>query len=208
MIIGVTGGIGSGKTYICNLLEIANIPVFNCDNIASDIINNNEDVKSAIIELFGKSSYIEVQFIDDKGKVKQGEERLDRTFIASKIFSDPSLREKMNAIVHPVVKQAFLEWKESQESKVVAIESAILFESGFNNFVDKVVVVSAPKEVRIQRLKQRSGLTDIEIKRRMDSQLSDGEKLRNADFIITNDLHDDVNRQIFSLLESIKEEMY
>lgn len=208
MIIGVTGGIGSGKTFICNLLEVANLPVFSCDAAASFLINNDVDVKIAIKTLLGNDAYIGVEYFDEKGKVRPGEERLDKKYVASIIFENPDLRGKLNMIVHPAVKKAFDEWLLKQTSKVVIIESAILFESGFDKFVDKVLVVSAPMKTRIERLKKRDHLSEEEIQKRIGSQISDGEKLRKADFIITNGPRDDVNRQIFSFLNGIKEELY
>ncbi|MCQ2350370.1 MAG: dephospho-CoA kinase [Paludibacteraceae bacterium] len=208
MIIGVTGGIGSGKTYICHLLEIASIPVFYSDTEASRIIDTDPDVKKAIIELFGENAYIGVQSMDEKGKVKQETDTLDRKLVADKVFSNPALREKMNAIVHPAVIKAFEEWKQRQDSKTVIIESAILFESGYNKFVDKVLVVTAPTDVRIERVMKRDGLTKEQVKKRIESQMKETDKQKSADYIIANGPHDDVNRQIFSFLDSIKENLY
>ncbi len=208
MIIGVTGGIGSGKTYICHLLEIASIPVFYSDTEASRIIDTDPDVKKAIVELFGENAYIGVQSMDEKGKVKQETDTLDRKLVADKVFSNPTLLEKMNAIVHPAVIKAFEEWRQKQDSKTVIIESAILFESGYNKFVDKVLVITAPTDVRIERVMKRDGLTKEQVKKRIESQMKETDKQKSADYIITNGPHDDVNRQIFSFLDSIKENLY
>lgn len=204
MIIGVTGGIGSGKTYVCNLLEIAGIPVFNSDMEAKRLMNNDFKVKTAITELLGDEAYVEVAYTEDSVPV----EKLDRRYVAQKIFSDPELREKLNAIVHPAVFEAFKEWREKQDSNVTVIESAILFECRLDKYVDKTLVVAAPLETRIERLKKRDNMSDEEIHKRMASQSDDSSKLRRADIIIKNGPKDDVNRQIFDLLKSIQEELF
>ena len=121
MIIGVTGGIGSGKTYICKLLEIAAIPVFYSDVEAKRLMNSDFNVKTAITELLGDEAYVEVAYTEDSVPV----EELDRKFVSQKIFSDPELRKKLNSIVHPAVFEAFKEWRERQKSNVTVIESAI-----------------------------------------------------------------------------------
>lgn len=204
MVIGVTGGIGSGKTYICKLLEIASLPVFYSDTEAKRIMDEDFSVKTAITELLGEEAYTVVAYTGDSVPV----EKLDRKFVARKIFSDPDLRAKMNAIVHPAVFKAFKVWQEKQESNVTVIESAILFECGLDKYVDKTIVVAAPVNVRIKRLKERDNMSDEEIEKRMASQSDESSKLRRADIIIKNGQDDDVNRQIFALLKSIQEELF
>lgn len=204
MVIGVTGGIGSGKTYICKLLEIASLPVFYSDTEAKRIMDEDFSVKTAITELLGEEAYTVVAYTEDSVPV----EKLDRKFVARKIFSDPDLRAKMNAIVHPAVFKAFKVWQETQESNVTVIESAILFECGLDKYVDKTIVVAAPVNVRIKRLKERDNMSDEEIEKRMASQSDESSKLRRADIIIKNGQDDDVNRQIFALLKSIQEELF
>ena len=204
MIIGVTGGIGSGKTYICKLLEIAAIPVFYSDVEAKRLMNSDFNVKTSITELLGDEAYVEVAYTEDSVPV----EELDRKFVSQKIFSDPELREKLNSIVHPAVFEAFKEWRERQKSNVTVIESAILFECGLDKYVDKTLVVSAPLETRIERLKKRDNMSDEEIHKRMASQSDDSSKLRRADIIIKNGPKDDVNSQIFNLLKSIQNDLF
>ncbi|MCQ2368959.1 MAG: dephospho-CoA kinase [Paludibacteraceae bacterium] len=210
MILGITGGIGSGKSYVCRLLEIAGIPVFYCDNEAKRLMIEDETVKSAITDLFGKEAYIEVVSLDDAKEKKNKTEStssahytLDKKFIAKKIFSDNTLRDKLDSIVHPAVIKSFSEWEESQNSDFMAVESALIYETGFDRNVDKVALVVAPEDERIERIKKRDGLSDPEIQSRMSSQISDSEKLRRADFIIKNGKRDDLNPQIFSLLKNI-----
>ncbi len=209
MILGITGGIGSGKSYVCRLLEIAGIPVFYSDAEAKRLMTEDEAVKSAIVELFGKEAYIEVIYLDDVKEKKNktdnvpAQVRLDKKFIASKVFSDNTLRNKLDAIVHPAVIQAFNDWKEKQSGDFVAIESALLYESGFAEKIDKIVVVVAPEDERIERIVARDGMSEQEVKMRMNSQISDSEKLIKADFIVKNGKRDDLNPQIFSLLQNI-----
>ncbi|MCQ2359914.1 MAG: dephospho-CoA kinase [Paludibacteraceae bacterium] len=209
MVIGVTGGIGSGKSYVCRLLEIASLPVFYSDDVAKRLVNDDPDIKKSITELFGEGAYIELRSIDEK-KTEERVRRfiLDRKFISEKIFNDSTLREKMNAIVHPAVFKAFEHWKEEQNSNVVVVESALLFESGMSKYVDKVIVVSAPEEVKIARLQKRDSLSEAEIRQRMKSQCSDAERLRQADYIITNGLRDDINAQVFKVLVSIQNQIF
>lgn len=209
MIIGVTGGIGSGKTYICKLLEIASLPVFYSDDVAKRIVNDDPDIKKSITDLFGEGAYIELRSIEEK-KTEERVKRfiLDRKFISEKIFNDSTLREKMNAIVHPAVLKAFEKWEKEQDSNVVVMESALLFESGMNKAVDKIIVVSAPEDIKIARLQKRDSLSEAEIRQRMKSQCSDAEKLRQADYIITNGPKDDVNIQIFKVLDSIQDQLF
>ena len=204
MVIGVTGGIGSGKTYFCKLLEMASLPVFYSDTEAKRIMDEDFSVKTAITELLGEEAYPVVAYTADSVPV----EKLDRKYVAKKIFSDPDMREKINAIVHPAVFKAFKVWQEKQESNVTVIESAILFECGLDKYVDKTIVVAAHLDLRIKRLKERDNMSDEEINRRMASQADESSKLRRADVIIKNGPDDDVNRQIFTLLKSIQEELF
>ncbi len=210
MILGITGGIGSGKSYVCRLLEIAGIPVFYCDAEAKRLMVKDVHIKSAIIDLFGKEAYIEVVNLDDTKDKKNKTEStatarftLDKELIAKKIFSDSSLRDKLDAIVHPAVIKSFKEWKDVQDNDFLAVESALIYETGFDCNVDKIVLVVASEEERIERIKKRGGLSDAETQSRMSSQISDSEKLRKADFIIKNEKRDDLNPQIFTLLKNI-----
>lgn len=210
MILGVTGGIGSGKSYVCKLFEIAGMPVFYCDAEAKRLMVEDDMVKNAITDLFGKEAYIEIVSLDDSKDKKSKTESttpahftLDKKFIANKIFSDNTLRDKLDAIVHPAVIKSFRKWKQNQDSDFLAVESALIYETGFDSNVDKIVLVVAPEDERVERIKKRDGLSDTEIQSRMNSQISDSEKLRRADFIIKNGKRDDLNPQIFSLFQNI-----
>ena len=170
--IGITGGIGSGKTFICHILEKLGYPVFYSDQEAKKLMNENLDLIIKIKELLGNDAYL-------NGII-------DKSFIARKIFETPTLRNELNAIVHPEVYLAFEKWSKSQDSKLVFNESALLFETESYKRFDKTVLITADIFLKIERIKKRNLLDEIEIKHRMNSQLSDEIKLKLADFVIEN----------------------
>jgi dephospho-CoA kinase len=171
--VGLTGGIGSGKSTVAEIFAQLKIPIYLSDDRAKDLMVNNSSVKSAVISLFGKESYVD------------GE--LNRTFIASKVFSDQKELEKLNAIVHPALKTDFENWCKNQTSIYVVKEAAILFESGANKGLDKVILVEAPKEMRIKRVMERDKVARNLVLARMDKQWSDKRKSELSDYIIQND---------------------
>ena len=170
--IGITGGIGSGKTFICHILEKLGYPVFYSDQEAKKLMNENLDLIIKIKELLGNDAYL-------NGII-------DKSFIARKIFETPTLRNELNAIVHPEVYLAFEKWSKSQDSKLVFNESALLFETESYKRFDKTILITADICLKIERIKKRDLLDEIEIKHRMNSQLSDEIKLKLADFVIEN----------------------
>lgn len=188
--VGITGGIGSGKTHVCQLLETVGIPIFYSDIVGKEITNTNPKVRAAIIELLGEEAY--------KNDV------LNAKFVASKVFDDKSLLEKINAIIHPVVFAAFEDWSMQFEGrKIVALESAVLFESGFDKYIDKSIVVTAPLQVRINRIMKRDKLTYPEVEARIKNQLSDEEREARADFVIKNDGVEHLPSQLFAFLKAV-----
>lgn len=170
--IGITGGIGSGKTFVCQILEKLGYPVFYSDQVAKKLMNENIDLTLKIKKLLGEKSY-------PNGI-------MDKSFIAQKIFETPMLRDELNAIVHPEVYIAFENWYKTQTSKLVFNESALLFETGSYKRFDKTILITADISIKIERIKKRDQLDEIEIKRRMNSQLSDEIKYNLADFVIEN----------------------
>lgn len=190
--IGVTGGIGSGKSYFCKKMEAAGIPVFYADKESKIIVNNDETVKAAIKELFGPDAY-------------EPDGTLDSKLVAEKIFGNTKLRNALNAIVHPAVKRRFEEWllKQNIATPAIIIEAAILFESEFNELVDKVVVVTAPPKTRTERVMSRDSCDEECVKRRMKAQWPEKRKVELADYVINNGPQDDLNQQIFQLLKNI-----
>ena len=190
--VGITGGIGSGKTHICKLLELMNFPVFYSDTEAKKIQNTNEYVHKKLVELFGEECYTE--------------EGLNRKFIAEIIFKNPTAKRQLEEIIHPKVAEAFNDWclnKSETNERIVFIESAILYESGFNFLVDKVIFVYADEETRITRSMQRDGVSREAIEERIKNQSTDKEKSLKADFILHNNPDDYVNTQIINIIKKL-----
>jgi|SRR5690625_699559 len=170
--IGITGGIGSGKTTVANFFKEFNIPVYIADEEAKRIMHTPA-VISQLKSLFGDKAY-------------DSSEKLDRKYIASLVFNDKNLLEKLNSIVHPLVEQDYKNWVQSQQAPYVLYEAAILFETGRYKEFDYNILVTAPLELRISRLKKRDQATEEEIKSRMKNQWSDKEKKKKADWVIEN----------------------
>lgn len=172
LILGITGGIGSGKSYISLLLsEQLSVPVYDCDAEAKRLICEDEIIKRKLTELVGTHVY--------------KDEKLQKKVLADYVFSSPQNAQKVDAIVHPAVKDDFLKWVQRQRSEVIAIETAILYESGFDVLVDKVLYVNAPLELRLQRAMKRDGSTREQVKARISMQQSEAQRGK-ADYIIDN----------------------
>ena len=188
--IGVTGGIGSGKSIICSVLEHMGYPVFYSDIEAKKIINSNAEVKYQLIDLFGSQVFIDNQ--------------LNRTYLATILFSDSTLVEKMNAIVHPKVRQSFQEWALKQNSTIVFNEAAILFETGaFKNF-EATLLVTAPLTIRLKRVISRDGSSEEEVMKRIAHQWPDEQKKDLATFTLVNDDNQSVLNQLDNILSEIQ----
>jgi len=184
--IGLTGGIGSGKSVVAKIFKALQIPIFNSDLRARIILETDSDVRHAIIQLIGSESY--------KGNMP------NRSLIASRVFENQELREKLNAIVHPAVGRAFKHWVESQSNAAYIIkEAAITFETGIYKDLDATILVMAPKELRIQRIEERDGMSEDEILNRMNSQWSDERKAQLADFTISNGPDDALIPQVLRI---------
>ena len=170
---GITGGIGSGKSVVSALLAMEGIPVYRADDESKRLTDTSPIIREKLQSLIDES-------VDVSGS-------LDRKRLASIIFSDETLLQKVNEIIHPVVAMDFNAWVVKQISKYCALESAILFESHFDKKVDVTLMVYAPVELRLMRAMKRDGATEAEILRRMNSQMSDELKREQADFVIIND---------------------
>ena len=173
MKIGITGGIGSGKSYVCKLLKAHGIEVYDCDQAAKRIIRTSEEVRQKLLQLIGS---------------------LEKADIARFLLESETNAKKIDAIVHPAVFHDF------EESGYQWMESAILYESGANKLVDRVVVVTAPEEVRIQRVMQRDTISREKALQWMQRQWPQEELCRRADYEILNDGHADLNEQIDTIL--------
>lgn len=173
LIVGITGGIGSGKSVVSRLLNMLGYPVYDSDSKAKRLNDTDEEVKRALTLAFGSDLY-------ENGL-------LNRPKLASLIFQSDSNRQLVNAIIHPAVKRDFLRWAEAQNSDIVFLEAAILYESGFDAFMNKVVAVAAPEQVRIQRAMQRDNATEQQIVNRLRAQMSQDVLESKADFVVVND---------------------
>jgi len=187
--IGVTGGIGSGKTTVCKVLETLGYPVFYSDLEAKRIMLENEKAKEGIQNIFGKEAYI-----DDE---------LNRTYIAEKIFSSPVLKKEINDLIHPLVRKAFKDWSEQQNSPFVFNEAAILFETGSYKQFDHTLLVTAPKPIRINRVLKRDNTTKEEVENRIKNQWDDDKKTPLADFVVHNDDEQLVTIQLLQIIDQL-----
>jgi len=170
--VGVTGGIGSGKSIVCKVLEVLGYPVFYADAEAKRCMHEDKVLKAGIQELLGAEAY-------------NGNET-NNAFIAGKIFSDDALRVAMNALVHPAVYRAFDKWKSIQEAPFVFNESALLFETESYKRFDYTILVTADKDIRIRRVMERDGVTEAQVLARMEKQWSDEEKIPLSTAVIVN----------------------
>lgn len=192
-IVGLTGGIGSGKTTISKYFESFGIPVYIADVEAKGLMSRSIIIKRKLGLLFGELAY------------KDGE--LNRPFLASKIFTDKTLLLKMNAIVHPKVASHFKRWLKKQDAPYVIKEAAIIFENKSESQYDYIITVIAAEDLRIQRVMKRDNASKEKIEAIIKNQLSDVEKIKKSDFVITNNSLDSVNREVneihYQILESI-----
>lgn len=189
MKLGVTGGIGSGKTCVCRVFTILGIPVFSADSEAHLIMDKDESVISGIEKITGRDLY--------------ADGTLNRSALADIIFKNPSLLGKVNALVHPVVFDHFLKWADQHETPYVIMEAAILFESGASKLVDRVATVVAPVEERISRVTQRNKLTREQILERINNQMDDESRVKMSDYIIYNSENDMIIPAILKIHEDI-----
>ena len=187
--IGITGGIGSGKSIVSRLLTLTGIPVYQTDTEAKRLMLSDTGIREGLTALAGNEVY------NEKG--------LNKAFLASYIFGHPEHLKQVNAIVHPRVRDDFRLWAGKARQEIVAMESAILLEAGFINEVDKIVMVYAPSEVRIARAIRRDSATRKEVERRIQSQMDDEKKRGAADFVIVNDGETPLIPQVLSLISSL-----
>lgn len=190
-VLGLTGGIGSGKTTVANMFRDLDIPVYIADEEAKKLMNSDAQVQKEIKTIFGEAAY------------KNG--ILDRKFLAEKVFNNKELLEKLNKIVHPAVGKNFAAWKKRQVSNYVVYEAAILFEKGGYKKCDYNLLITAPREVRIQRVMNRDEATPAEIESRMNHQWSDEKKAELADFIVINDKLPQTRKEVQKIHEIMLE---
>ena len=172
--VGITGGIGSGKSIVCKVFKLLGAPVFEADQVAKNLMNSNQEIIDHLIQLYGKEIYT-----DNDG--------LNRKKLAEIIFNNDIERERVNKIVHPWVRTEFEKWSQIQKALYVIHEAAILFESGFYKMMDFTILVTAPEEIRIKRVMKRDEVDTKIVKERIAKQWPDSEKRKLASFELQND---------------------
>jgi len=187
--LGITGGIGSGKTTVGRVFNVLGIPVFSADAEAREVMDIDTSIILRINTIAGKNMY-------ESGS-------LDRAELARLIFNNTSLLEKVNALVHPVVFSRFREWEKRQDSFYVIMEAAILFESGAFKNMDRIITVVAPVEERVNRVIHRSNLTREQVIERMRNQMADSDRIKGSDYVINNSENDMIIPAVIRIHEDI-----
>ena len=189
-MIGLTGGIGSGKSVVAKIFSTLGIPVFNADEAAKQIMQTSPEIKIKLIQQFGNDIY--------------NAHGLDKEKLAAIVFNDPFQLQLLNAIVHPVTIQAAKDWAAKQTSPYVIKEAALIFESAAADGLFKVIGVTAPMSLRIQRVMQRDGVSKEQVEARMQHQISDTIKMRLCDFVIENNNQQMVIPQVLEIDKAIR----
>jgi len=187
--VGITGGIGSGKTSVCKVFETLGIPVYYADTRAKQLMNTDIELKAELEGYFGKGIYVD--------------EMLDRGKLAEIIFNDPASLEKVNYWVHPAVARDFECWCNLQTSQYVLEEAAIIFETGLAQRFDQIILVIAPEPVRIERVCTRDHVSPEIVRKRMDNQWQEDKKMALADYIIYNDNEQSIITQVIKIHKDI-----
>ena len=190
MIIGITGGIGSGKTIVCEIFKQLGVPVFNADNVARDLMQNNQEAYTLLQAQFGETIFpLLGQF--------------NKLHLSQLVFNNPDELSQLNSIVHPFVRTALNNWKEKQTTPYILHEAAILIESGFNKLCDKVIVVEAPEDLRIQRVTARDGKSTEDVVSIIQQQMPDEERRKHADYTIINNEISPLLPQVLTIHETL-----
>lgn len=189
--VGLTGGIGSGKTTVSRVFSQLGIPIYEADKEARKLMENHPDIIGALIDNYGKDIYID--------------KKLNREKLAGIIFEDKDELKKINGIVHPVVREDFERWSKLQQSAYVIEEAAILYESGSDSQVDFVIAVTAPEKTRIERVMKRDNITSEQVRARINNQLPEETKVAWANFVIYNDNEQLIIPQVIKIDKKIRE---
>ena len=187
--LGITGGIGSGKTSVCKVFNVLGIPFFSADPEASEIMDNDKSIIRGINSITGKELYTNGT--------------LNRKELATLIFNDNSLLKRVNSLVHPVVLDHFRKWELQQDAPYVILEAAILFESGASKLVDRIATVVAPVEERVERVIRRNNISRELVMERMHNQMDDDSRIKLSDYVI----HNSENEMIIPAVLKIHEEL-
>lgn len=189
MWVGLTGGIGSGKTTVATIFKQLGVAVYPADERTKELYAESPELREGVIQLLGEESY-------------QGNQ-LQREVVANKVFGRPELLAQLNALVHPVVGADFEQWAARQAGPYLVEEAAILFETGIYKRMARNILVTAPRELRIQRVVQRSGLSEAEVAQRMDRQWPDEQKIPLADYVIYNNGETSLIHQVLKIHEDL-----
>lgn len=192
-LVGLTGGIGSGKTTIANFFKELGVPIYIADTEAKALMNRSKVIKRKLIALFGDNAY-------QNGK-------LNRDFLSRQIFNNKDLLQKMNAIVHPKVASHFKRWVKKQEAPYVISEAAILFENGSYKKYDYIITVTAPEEVRLKRVMSRDNSSKEKVKSVMNNQWKDEEKIKLSDYVIQNINLEEAKAQVLQIHENLLQKL-
>ena len=187
--VGISGGIGSGKTTVSKVFQTLGVPVFYADDVVKNLYNTDERLQKAMIDLFGATIY-------ENGK-------LQTQLLAALIFNNNHLLQQVNELTHPLVSTAFAQWTERQKAPYVMLEAAILFECGMDTLMDINISISAPENVRIARVMQRGGISEEQLSLRMSQQWNDEQRNAKADYVIINDNKEALLPQIIIIHEKI-----
>lgn len=188
--VGLTGGIGSGKSTVAKIFEVLGIPVYYADEAAKQIMNTDEELKKELIKHFGPQAY------------KDG--LLDRAYVASIVFSDKQKLELLNSLTHPATIRDAERWMSRQSSPYAIKEAALLFESGSNQYLDHIIGVYAPQPLRIKRVMSRDHVTEEEVLKRLSKQMDEDEKMKLCDSVIVNDEQQLLIPQVLEIHETLK----
>ena len=189
-IVGITGGIGSGKSFVCTILEKMGYSVYYSDDRAKFLMDSDPRIHKELNLMMGEKAY--------------SEDGLNRELVSNKLFNDPELRQKINKLIHPIVREDFDQWKKSfKDEKFIFNEAAILFETGAYLNYDAVILVHAPLELKLKRIKKRDGSSEEEVLKKMKSQWSDEQKMKLTPYRILNDGNNPLTDTISALLKKI-----
>jgi dephospho-CoA kinase len=187
--IGLTGGIGSGKTTVARIFEVLGIPVYYADQAAKDLMNNDPDLKKQIISSFGPDSY--------------KKDKLDRPFLAAKVFGDTEKLALLNSFVHPATIRDADSWMKRQTTSYAIKEAALIFEGGLEKYFDFIIGVTAPESLRLERTMQRDQTSAENVLQRMHQQLDEKEKISRCDFVIVNDGRQAILPQVLDIHKTL-----
>lgn len=189
--IGITGGIGVGKTTVCQIFKTLGVPVFNADDTAKQIVNTDPILKENIIQLLGNEAYTPIGY--------------DRKYVAKKVFNDKNLLQKLNNLIHPQVRIMAKKWIEKQETDSYSLyEAAIMKEADKGDFFDKIIVITSPLTLRIERIKARDNRTSEEILAIISNQMSEEDRIKMADYLIVNNESESLIRQVLAIDAQLK----